>query len=429
MNQEKSDSLRIAVADGQPIDLVNVRFIDPASGTDRVTNVRLQDGQATLCEATCITHPVDGRGLWLMPGIIDLAARVREPGATHKATMASELPAALAAGITRLCLPPDTWPVVDNPAVVVRINAIAQAAGGAHLHPLGALTQGLEGAALAEMSALKQAGCVGVSNAGCPMADLRTTRRALEYAGGLGLTVHVQPQDASLAEDGCAHDGPVALKLGLVPIPVAAETAALRQWISLAEETGTRIHFGRLSSARGVELVARAKARGLAITADAAAHQLFLTEADIDGFDPLCHVIPPLRSAADRDALRDALRDGTLDALCSDHQPHEADAKTNPFPLTAPGISGLETLLPLALQLVADGSLTPLQMATRLSLAPQRILGLAPTGAAYIAGWLLVDPERAWTVDDTSLRSRGHNTPFLGRTLHGRVRQVFLPPD
>ncbi|TAM09234.1 MAG: dihydroorotase [Nevskiaceae bacterium] len=402
-----------------------VRLLDPATATDRVTDVIVRDGRATPTDSDTATGlpAVDGHGCWLMPGIVDLAARLREPGATHKATMASELPAALRAGITTVCLPPDTDPVIDNPAIVARISMIAAAAHGARVAILGAVTQHLAGETLAEMSALKTAGCVGVSNAGRPLASARTARRALEYASGLGLTLHVQPLEPSLAQGGCAHDGAVALRLGLPPIPVAAETVALGQWIALAEETGAHIHFCRLSSARGVQLVRDAKARGLAITADVAAHQLFLTEEDVLGFDASCHVVPPLRSAADRDALRAGVVDSTLDALCSDHQPHEPDAKVNPFALTEPGMSTLETLLPLGLQLCDETPLAPLDLVRRLSTAPQAILGLSrPTQGC---DWILVDPAASWRLDTTTLASRGHNTPFLGRLFKSRVLRIF----
>lgn len=416
------------IENGQRAVLIeNVRLLAPASGTDSITDVIVSNGNLARADAPAAPPPqerVDGRGLWLMPGLVDLCARVREPGATHKATMASETPAALRAGITTLCLPPDTRPVIDNPAIVARIHMIASAAGGARVVPLGALTHNLDGEILAEMSALQQAGCVGVSNADRPLANLRTTRRALEYAFGLGLTVHVVPLEPTLAQGGCAHDGPVALRLGLPPIPVVAETIALGHWIALAEETGAHVHFGRLSSARGVQLVAEAKARGLPVTADVAAHQLFLSEDDVLGFDAQCHVMPPLRSASDRDALRAGVVDGTLDAICSDHQPHEPDAKVDPFPLTAPGISALATLLPLTLQMVAETRLTPLQLIARLNTAPCAILGLDPQDGTH--GWILVNPSVEWQLSEASLGSRGHNTPFLGRVLHGRVERVFV---
>ncbi len=320
-------------------------------------------------------------------------------------------------------MPPDTRPVADSRAVVDRIHALGRDAAAARVLVLGALTQGLQGEALAELSALKAAGVVGVSNGLQPLANLLVARRALEYAQGLGLTVHVVALDAALANGGCAHEGAMATRLGLASIPAAAEVAAIRQWISLVEDTGAAVHFGRLSSARGAELVESAQARKLPVTADVAIHQLLLTDAALEGFNAMAHVIPPLRSADDRDALRGAVAKGVITAICSDHQPHEPDAKVNPFPLTEPGISGLDTLLPLSLRLVEQGLLSPLQWAARLTTGPAAILRqpLPRVMVGAPAALTLVDPAAEWMLDATTLLSRGHNTPFWGARLTGRA--------
>ncbi len=413
----------------------NARILDPASGLDGNGFLAIRDGVIAHIGAKAPTQKfaetVDAKGLWLMPGIVDLCARLREPGATHKATIASEFAAARASGITTLCVPPDTRPVVDTPAVVDRIYAKAAAAGGASIAVLGALTQGLAGEALAEMSALKQAGCVGVSNAAFGLRDSLVGRRALEYAQGLGLTVHVTPQNPALSNNGCAHEGPVATRLGLPPIPVAAEVSAIRFWISLVEDTGARVHFGRLSTARGAGLVESAQKRKLPVTADVAAHQLFLTADDVDGFNAQCHLLPPLRSAEDRDILREGVRRGVIGAICSDHQPHEADAKINPFPLTEPGMSALESLLALTLALVDEGVLTPLQMAERLSATPARILGrsVGSLTEGAPADLVLIDPETCWTMHAERMRSAGRNTAFDGREFRGRVARTWWHGD
>jgi len=409
------------------------RLLDPAAGTDTTGCLGFRDGRIDYLGAkppdeARYDEVVDGRDLWLMPGVVDLCARMREPGHTQKATMRSEATAALAAGITAVCLPPDTRPVIDNTAVVNRVNRIAKAAAGTYVYMLGALTRGLEGEALSEMSALKQAGCLGVSNGLMPVANTLIARRALEYASSLGLTVHVVPLDPALANGGCAHEGAVATKLGLPPIPVAAEATSMRQWISLVEDTGARVHFGRLSSARGVALLESAQARGLPVSADVAAHQLFLTEEDLDGFNAMAHVIPPLRTAEDRDALRAAVHGGSICAVCSDHQPHEADAKINPLPMTEPGISGLETLLPLVLRLVHEGVLSPLQAAARLSLGPAAVLGieagsLRPGAPADL---VLLDPDCEWQLEPAAMHSRGRNTPFAGLGFSGRALRAWL---
>lgn len=416
---------------GPSLLIEGARILDPGSGFDGIGFLAARDGVIEQLGAArpegCFDETIDARGLWLMPGIVDLAARFREPGASHKATFATETRAAQGGGITAVTIPPDTNPPIATPAVVDRIRGIAACAGALDVHVLGALTQNLAGEALAEMSALKQAGCVGVGNAGFPLRDSLVGRRALEYAQGLGLTVHVFAQNPALANNGCAHEGPVATRLGLTPIPVAAEVSAIRFWISLVEDTGAAVHFGRLSTARGAELIAAAQQRGLAVSADVAAHQLFLTAEDVDGFNALCHVLPPLRAREDRQALREAVQRGVIAAICSDHQPHEADAKINPFPLTEPGISALETLLPLTLALVRENYLSPLQMAERLAQGPAGVLGVAGgnLGAGAPAHLLLIDPDIAWRLEPAALLSAGRNTPFGGWEFRGRVQRTI----
>lgn len=407
------------------------RVLDPASGFDGLAELGIRDGRiAELSQAPLredYEQTLDAAGLWLMPGLVDLAVRFREPGQTHKASFASEVPAAQAGGITTVVLPPDTQPVIDSPANLLRLQRIAEHHGGLEVCVLGALSQGLQGEALAELSALKNAGVIGFAQGYRPLRDLLVARRALEYARGLNLRVHVFAQDAALAAGGCAHEGPVATRLGLPPIPAAAEVAAIRSWISLIEDTGAPVHFCRLSTARGVGLVQSAQSRGLPVTADVAVHQLWLCDRDLEGFNALCHVIPPLRSREDQQALRAAVASGVVGAICSDHQPHEADAKINPFPLTEPGISGLETLLPLTLGLVQEGLLSPLAAAARLSHGPAQIAGLGAGSLAVgaSADLCLLDPSASWTLRPEHLLSAGRNTPFAGRSLQGRVRHTL----
>lgn len=408
------------------------RVIDPANGIDRVADLCLAEGRiVTVGAAADGFEPdriIDATGRVVIPGIVDLAARLRQPGQEHKGTVATETRAAAAAGITTLCCPPDTDPPVDSPAEVELINRLARAAGKARVVTIGALTQGLEGGQLAEMAALKQAGCVGVSNALRPVASTLVMRRAMEYAASHDITVFVHPLDHALMHKGCAHEGAVASRLGLPGIPEAAETAALGQLLALVEQTGVRAHFCRLSTARAVAMVGRARYDGLPVSADVCAHQLFLTETDIGDFNSLCHTLPPLRTLHDRDGLREGVATGVIEALCSDHQPHESDAKLAPFPETEPGISALETLLPLTLRLVEEGLMPLSEAIARLTTGPARILGieggdLSPGARADLC---IYDPRVSWELTVDGLHSAGKNTPFLGWRFTGRVTHTLL---
>lgn len=408
------------------------RVLDPASGLDGARDVWLAGGRIAAIGAAPAgfqaEHTVEAQGLLLLPGLVDLAARLREPGEEHKADMESETRAAAAWGITTLCLPPDTQPVADTPAVLELVRRRAKASGHAMVYCLGALTQGLAGEQLSEMAALKAAGAPAVGQARQPIRDARVLRHALEYAASHDLTVFLDAEDAALAAGGCAHEGAVAARLGLPGVPVAAETAALAQALTLADETGTRLHICRLSSARGVDLVALAQSRGVAVSADVAMHQLHLTDEALSGFNAQAHVQPPLRTAADRDALREAVRAGVIGAICSDHQPHEPDAKLAPFPETEPGISAIETILPLGLRLMEEGALDLTTLVARLTVGPADVLRLkagrlAPGGSADL---FLLDPGADWTLEPAALRSRGRNTPFAGWVFKGQVRATWF---
>ena len=413
------------------IAITNGRVIDPDQGIDAEMELYIADGLIAALGAPpdgfVAERTLDARGCWVIPGAVDLAARLREPGHEHKATIASETHAAAAAGVTSLCCPPDTEPVIDTPAQVELIHRRAAAASGIHVYTLGALTTGLDGRHLSEMAALRRAGCVGVSNALQPLAGTLVLRQAMEYAGSHGLTAHLHPVDFDLAGRGCAHEGAVASRLGLPAVPQAAETAALGQILALIQQTGVRTHFCRLSSARGVAMIREARRDGLPVTADVCAHQLFLTDQDLVDFNTLCHTFPPLRSEADRDALREGLVDGTLDAVCSDHQPHEPDAKLAPFAETIPGISALETLLPLTMALVTGNQLSHSQAVARVTRAPARILGVeaGDLRPGSIADVCVFDPNERWQVRPGSLYSAGCNTPFMGRELSGRTRYTL----
>jgi len=417
------------------------RVLDPANGVDKVSDVFVADGKVQAMGRAPAgfeaERSIDASGLVMIPGIVDLRARLGEPGAEHKATIASETRAAARAGITTLCCPPDTDPIIDTPAVAELIHQRAAASAMARVEVVGALTRGLNGLNLAEMGALKEAGCLGVANALQPVSDTEVMRRAMEYATTFGLTVFVHAEDPWLAGGRMVHDGPVGTRLGLAGIPEIAETIAVARELLLAEQTGCRVHFCHLSTGPAVDMVRDAQSHGLPVSADVAIHQLFLTEDDVDTFNSDCHVRPPLRSIDDRARLRAGVRAGVLGSICSDHQPHELDAKLNPFPQTEPGISALDSLLALALSLVDDDELTLGQAVAALTCGPAAALGIdrGTLSVGAEADLCLFDPAEQWLLDDTTMLSRGHNTPFKGRPLKGRVRHtlvggrmVFEPP-
>ncbi len=403
------------------------RVIDPANQLDSPLDLWIADG----CIAAVGRAPdgfqtdreIDVSGRIVCPGLVDLRAHLREPGEEHKATIASETAAAASGGITTLCCPPDTAPVIDTPAVATLIQQRARAAGLVRVLPIGALTQSLQGERISEMGALKAAGCVGVSNARHPIGNTLVMRRAMEYAATHDLTVFLHAEDPWLRNNGCVHEGQVSTRLGLPGIPEAAETVAVARDLALIRQTGVRAHFSQLSTAEAVRMVARAQFDGLPVSADVSAHHLHLTEIDLGYFDSQCHVHPPLRTERDRDALRTGLAKGTLLAVCSDHQPHDSDAKCGPFAETAPGISGLETLLPLSLRLVQDGILPLSELIARLSLQPARLLGVdaGTLSVGSPADVCVFDPEEYWDVNPAKMVSRGRNTPFTGWQLQGRV--------
>ncbi|MEJ2589882.1 MAG: dihydroorotase [Candidatus Thiodiazotropha sp.] len=414
------------------ISILGGRVVDPANGIDKVTDLHISGGRIlAVGEAPKDFVPsltIDATGKVVCPGLIDLSANLREPGAEHKATIASETAAAASGGITTLCCPPDTNPVIDSPAVTGQIRHKARKAGFCRLLPQGALTQALDGTRLSEMAALKSAGCIAVTNAYTPLANTQVQRRAMEYAATFGLLTIIRPEDRHLCNGGCAHEGRVADRMGLPGIPEAAETVAVARDLALAETTGAVIHFHTLSSASAARTMAWAKREGRRVSADVAIHQLHLTELDLEGFDSNFHVRPPLRTDSDRDGLREAVAKNVIEAICSDHQPHEADAKASPFPDTEPGISGLEILLPLTLKLVEQGVMDLSSAIARLTCGPAKILGL-PLGSltpGQAADVCIYDPEHRWFVAAEKLLSCGKNTPFHGWEMPARVTHTLL---
>ncbi len=410
----------------------NGRVIDPANNIDGVHNVFIADGKIAAVGESITgfqqDKEIDASGKLVMPGLVDLSVRLREPGYEHKATIASETAAAAAAGITSLACPPDTDPVIDTPAVAKLIRQRAEYAGMSRVYAIGATTKALKGEHLSELGALKEIGCVGVGNSYIPFKSPQIMKRIMEYAATFDLTVHLFSEDPSLRDNGCMHEGGVSTRLGLPGIPEAAETVAVARDLALVADTGVRAHFCRISTAKAAQMIARAQYDGLPVTMDVSAHQLYLTDMDVGEFDSQCHVRPPLRSQRDMLALQEAVARGTVSVICSDHQPHERDAKLNPFRESASGISALETLLPLTLRLADEGKLSLSDAIERVTIGPAKVLGInaGTLDEGRAADIIVVDPEKYWTVSESTIRSRGKNTPFMGWDLKGVVEQTLM---
>lgn len=414
------------------IEIRGARLVDPAANTEANASLFIAEGKIAAAgrapDGFKADEVIEAGGLVLSPGLVDLSARLREPGFEYKATLESEMRAAVAGGVTTLACPPDTDPPLDEPGLVEMLTRRAASLHQARVHPLGALTVGLKGEKLAEMAELTEAGCVGFFQANAPIRDLSVLLQAMRYAATFGFTVWLRPQVADLAKDGVAHEGEVATRLGLAPIPAIAETIAVRAIVELMAVTGARVHLARLSSARSIALVAEAKAKGLPLTCDVGVYHLHLCDRDIGEFDPLANFVPPLRDPCDRDALRKAVVDGTIDAICSDHTPVDDDEKLVPFAEATPGATGLELLLPLVLQWGSESGLKLPATLGAVTHRAARILGaqagtLSPGAPADLC---LFDPKSPWVVSPLALASQGKNTPFMGLELSGRVARTLV---
>lgn len=414
------------------IQIKNGRLIDPENAIDTVQDLFIAGGKVvSLGKAPAgfaAEKEIDARDLIVVPGLIDLAARLREPGYEYKATLESEMNAAVAGGITSLACPPDTEPPLDEPGLVEMLKYRARALCQAHVYPVGALTYGLKGQELTEMAELSDAGCMAFSQADAPLTDTRVLMRAMQYAATFGYGVWLRPQDSFLARNGVAHDGEVATRLGLPAIPVCAETIALATMLQLARETGVRLHICRLSSAAGVAMIREAKKQGLALSCDVSMNHVHLSEMDIGFFNSHCHLMPPLRNQRDREALRAGLLEGVIDAICSNHSPVDDDAKQLPFAEAEAGATGLELLLPLVLKWAQQGKHSLVDAIAKVTINPARILkidaGHLSIGAE--ADICIFDPAAEWKVVASALKSQGKNTPFLGMTMQGKVRYTLV---
>lgn len=412
----------------------NGRVLDPGSNRDEIADVAIAAGRVVAIGGTpagfTASRVIEANGCIVAPGLVDLAVRLREPGHEHEGMLESEMAAAVAGGVTSLVCPPDTDPVLDEPGLVEMLKMRAEKLHEARVFPLGALTRGLSGEVLTEMAELTEAGCVGFSQAEVGLANTQVLLRALQYASTYGYTVWLRPQELHLGK-GVAASGPLATRLGLSGVPVAAETIAVHTLLELMKSTGAHVHLCRLSSAAGLELVRRGKDQGLPVTCDVSINSLHLTDADIGYFDSRMRLSPPLRQQRDRDALREGLADGTVDALVSDHTPVDEDAKTLPFAEAEPGATGLELLLSLALKWGQESGVGLTRALAVLTSEPARVLGNALGTLQASCGRLVeggvadvcvFDPGEHWTVEPGALRSQGKHTPFSGYELPGRVR-------
>ena len=414
------------------LEIANGRIVDPAKGTDRVGSMYLADGVIAGLDAKPAgwhaTRIIDARGLVVAPGLVDICARLREPGLEYKATLESEMSAAIAGGVTSLACPPDTDPPLDEPGLVEMLKHRARSLNQARVYPIGALTVGLAGQALTEMAELTEAGCVAFSQADMPLVDTDLLWRAMQYAGTFGFPLWLRANDPHIGRNGIAHDGEIATRLGLAGIPAISETIALSTILALVRDTGVRVHVCRLSSAESVALVRVAKREGLPVTCDVAIHHLHLSDVDIGWFDPHARLVPPLRSTRDRAALRAGVADGTIDVVCSDHAPVDDDDKQVPFGEAAPGATGLELLLPLVIKWASEEGVPLANALARVTSSAARLMGV-PAGVLDVgapADLCIFDPGAWWKVERSALRSQGKNTPFLGLEVPGRVRCTIV---
>lgn len=426
----------------QSISILGGRLIDPLNQINGLTDLHLSGskvvGVGQPPAGFTPTQRIDAKDLWILPGLVDLSARLREPGFEFKSALDSELSAALAGGVTSLVCPPDTDPVLDEPGLVNMLKFRTQQMQRSKVYPLGALTLKLEGEVITEMAELAEAGCVGFSMANVPLVDTNVLLRAMQYARSFGFALWIQPSDPFLSKGGVAHSGAVASRLGLSGISVSAEVIALHTIVELVRSTNCRVHLCRLSSAAGVEVVRRAKAEGLPITADVSIYHTLLTDMDIGFFDTNYRVTPPLRAQRDREAIWKGLADGTLDAICSDHTPVDSDSKMLPFAEAEPGLSGLELLLSLLNNLANASGMGFELLLSRVTSKPAAILaeGLSRTGVSVplvgtlgigaAADIVLFAPQSHWQPTTDILLSQGKHHPYLDRELTGRVQQTIV---
>jgi dihydroorotase len=413
-------------------------IIDPARNIDGFGDVIIEDGRITgiklSSNISLSGKPVieDGfviyaKGLYVLPGLVDMHTHLREPGFEHKETIETGTDAAVRGGFTAVCCMPNTKPVNDSPEVTSYILNKAKEAGSCKVFPIGAVTKGQLGSELVDFEALRSAGCVAFSDDGRPVMNSLIMRKALEYSKSSGIPIISHCEDSFLAEGGVMNEGRVSESLGLKGIPAAAEEVMIARDIILAGLTGGRLHIAHVSTKGSVELIRRAKNDGIAITAETCPHYFSITDEAAKTAESAAKVNPPLRTADDVAAIKKGLRDGTIDVIATDHAPHHKDEKILGFDKAPFGISGLETALGLSLGLFHGGILTIGQIVEKMAINPSRILGL-DKGALTEGSEgdiLIMDADKEWVVRPEDFYSMGHNTPFAGRTLKGRPVMVI----
>lgn len=414
--------------------LQNGHLINPATGIDAKKDILIENGviqqindpgQTTLCDKI---ETLNISGMSIIPGLIDLWHQLREPGYTGKGTIISESKAALSGGVTTLCCPPETSPVLDNTAVIKMLKLRSQQESLANILFIGALTKSLNGEQMSEMKTLIDAGCVALSNGLKAIPNSQMMKRLMEYAQSYDIGLMISPQDYWLSQDCCAHDGVVSSRMGIKGSPEQAETIALQRDLELLALTGARAHFCQISTARGIDIIRDAKQSGLPITADVSINHLLLSEMDIDFDNSYCHVTPPFRTMRDQQALIRGIKDNTIDAIVSAHQPHDLDAKLAPFEATEPGISNTDILLSLSIKLAQQENISLMQILSKLTCNPANIIALdkASLELGKIADCCIVDTNKMWTYDKQDSPSMGKNSPYHGWDLPARVAMTLV---
>lgn len=428
---EKTEMKKEATAD---LLLRNGRVIDPQNGLDGQADVFISEGRIAS-----VTKPgeksdipescrsVDLGGLWVVPGLIDMHVHLREPGEEYKESIATGTRAAAAGGFTAVACMPNTSPVNDSQGITALI--LEKAAGAScRVYPVGCISRGAKGEELADFGEMKQAGVVAISDDGLPVVNSQLFKRALEYSANYDLLIISHSEEASLSRGGVMNEGEMSVRLGLRGIPTVAESVSVYRDLAMADYTGRRVHIAHVSTGEAVDLIRRAKAKGCLVTAETAPHYFTLTDKDVGEYDTNAKMNPPLRAEEDRQAILAGLADGTLDAIATDHAPHSRLEKEREFDQAANGIIGLETSLPLSLELVRQGIVSPSQMVELMSANPATILGVqgGSLSGGVPADVTVIDPGKNFTYRQEDILSKSRNTPFIDRRLTGKAVMTIM---